>query len=90
MTNTQIIIGLFILLVIIVSMSFGSKCVLESFRSSSPKSRGFGIGDRYAAPVDLPITTNSTNYLFGKQYSVNDNQSDDMPTFFGFPKSLLS
>ena len=32
---------------------------IETFRSSSPTNRGVGIGDIFAAPVDMPLNTDN-------------------------------
>ena len=61
---------------------------IESFRSSLPKHCGYGIGDTYEAPLDLPINTDNTRNIFNKRYSVNENGSDDVPTFFGFSNNF--
>jgi len=84
MSNVQAIIFLFILLVVIVSSGFFFPSV-ESFRSSSLTQRGEGIGDSFAAPLDLPLNTDNTSF-FNNTYSVNENGLDDAPTFYGFPR----
>jgi hypothetical protein len=84
MSKIQYIIALFILLVIVISMSVIFNVTMESFRSSSPNHRGYGIGDTYQAPLDLLVNTDNTRNIFNKRYSVNENGSDDVPTFFGF------
>jgi len=81
MSKIQFVLLLFILLVVVLSMNV----LIEPFRSSSATNRGVGIGDSYAAPLDLKLNTDNTTYL-NKTYSVNENSLDDMPSFFGFPK----
>ncbi len=83
MSNVQAILFLFILLVVIVSSGFFFPFI-EGFRSSSLTQRGEGIGDSFAAPLDLSLNTDNTN--FNNTYSVNENGLDDDPTFYGFPR----
>jgi hypothetical protein len=89
MSNIQSILFLFILLVVIVSSGFFFSSVdfsfTEGFRSSSLTERGEGIGDSFAAPLDLPLNTDNTT-VFNNTYSVNENGLDDEPTFYGFPR----
>lgn len=54
---------LFLFLLLVLTISSGLLFSVESFRSSSPNNRGEGIGDVFAAPVDLPLNTN-TSQLF--------------------------
>lgn len=54
---------LFLFLLLVLTISSGLLFSVESFRSSSPNNRGEGIGDIFAAPVDLPLNTN-TSQLF--------------------------
>ena len=84
MSNIQSILFLFILLVVIVSSGFFFSSV-DGFRSSSLTERGEGIGDSFAAPLDLPLNTDNTT-VFNNTYSVNENGLDDEPTFYGFPR----
>jgi hypothetical protein len=84
MSNIQAILFLFILLVVIVSSGFFFPFV-ESFRSSSLTQRGEGIGDSFAAPLDLPLNTDNISF-FNNTYSVSENGLDDDPTFYGFPR----
>ena len=88
MSNFQYIIALFILLVVIISMALIFNETTEYFTSSSPNQRGYGIGDTYQPPLDLPINTDNTRNIFNKRYSVNENGSDDVPTFFGFSNNF--
>ena len=82
MSNVQAVLCLFILLVVTLSTSV---FFIEGFHSSSSKSKGQGIGDSYAAPLDLPLNTDNTTFS-SNTYSVNENGLDDVPTFFGFPR----
>ena len=85
MSNIQCILCLFILLVIILSTGvFFKDFLIEGFHSSSSNSKGKGIGDSYAAPLDLGLNTDNITFS-NKMYSVNENGSDDVPTFFGLP-----
>ena len=61
MSKMKPIIFLFILLVLTIVSGFYFVDFRETFTSSSEEKRGEGIGDTYAAPVDLPLTTNNTN-----------------------------
>ena len=54
---------LFILLVLTIISGFYFADFRETFTSSSEEKRGEGIGHTYAAPVDLPLTTNNTNNI---------------------------
>jgi len=54
-------IFLFILLVVTIISGMYFNQGLESFTSSSEQKRGQGIGDTYAAPVDLILNTDNTN-----------------------------
>ena len=63
MKKMKPIIFLFILLVVTIASGFYFVSSNESFVSSSEKNRGEGIGDTYAAPVDLPLTTDNTNNI---------------------------
>jgi hypothetical protein len=63
MTNFKIRNIIFLFLLLVVTISSGLLFSVESFRSSSPNGRGEGIGDFFAAPVDLPLNTN-TSQLF--------------------------
>ena len=49
---------LFLLLVIIILSGF--LFTTEPFTSSSPYNKGVGIGDSFAAPLDMPINTDSS------------------------------
>jgi len=84
MSNFQYIIALFILLVVVISMTLIFNETTESFRSSSQNQSKY----TYEAPLDLPINTNNRRNNFNKKYSVNKNMSDDVPAFFGFPKNF--
>jgi hypothetical protein len=63
MKNSRIHDIIFLFLLLVVTILSGLLFSVESFRSSSPNNRGEGIGDVYAAPVDLPLNTN-TSQLF--------------------------
>lgn len=84
MSNIQSILFLFVLLVVIVSSGLFF-FPIEGFHSSSPMAKGQGIGDSFAAPLDLPLNTDNTTF-FNNTYSVNENGLDDEPTFYGFPR----
>jgi len=58
MSKMRSIFFLFILLV--AALSIGLLTNIESFRSSSPTNRGVGIGDIFAAPVDMPLNTDNS------------------------------
>ena len=58
MSKMRYIFFLFILLV--AALSIGLLTNIESFRSSSPTNRGVGIGDIFAAPVDMPLNTDNS------------------------------
>jgi hypothetical protein len=56
------ILFLFILLVItLISGFYFGDFTSESFISSSEKNKGQGIGNSFAAPLDLAINTNNSN-----------------------------
>lgn len=58
------ILFLFLLLVVTILTSIlFSNNFFENFRSSSPTARGVGIGDSYAAPLDLPLTTDNSRFF---------------------------
>jgi hypothetical protein len=82
MSKMKGIILLFILLVvtILTGILFGDFLFVEGFHSSSATQKGKGIGDSYAAPLDLVLNTDNTTFS-GKMQSVNQNGLDDMPTF---------
>ncbi len=58
MSKTHSILFLFLLLV--VTIFSGLLFSIEPFRSSSPSNRGEGIGDSFAAPLDLPLNTDNS------------------------------
>ena len=62
---------LFILLVIIIISGFYFSDFKETFTSSSEKNRGNGIGDTYAAPLDLPLNTDNTRFFGLSQIPTN-------------------
>jgi len=62
---------LFILLVIIIISGFYFSDFKETFTSSSDKNRGQGIGDTYAAPLDLPVNTDNTRFFGLSQIPTN-------------------
>jgi hypothetical protein len=62
---------LFILLVIIIISGFYFSDFKETFTSSSDKNRGQGIGDTYAAPLDLPLNTDNTRFFGLSQIPTN-------------------
>jgi hypothetical protein len=79
MSNIQYILFLFILLVVVLSSGiFFKDFLVEGFHSSSSTERGQGIGDSYAAPLDLPLNTDNTTF-YNNTYTAE-------PTFFGFPR----
>ena len=59
MSKMRYIFFLFILLV--VALSIGLMSNIDTFRSSSPTNRGVGIGDIFAAPVDMPLNTDNSS-----------------------------
>lgn len=62
MSNKLTILFLFILLVVtIISGFYFTNFTSEGFTSSSEKAKGRGIGDSFAAPLDLAINTDNTN-----------------------------
>jgi len=62
MSNKLTILFLFILLVVtIISGFYLTYFSSEGFTSSSEKARGRGIGNSFAAPLDLAINTDNTN-----------------------------
>ena len=62
MTNKLTILLLFILLVVtIISGFYFVDFSSEGFTSSSEQARGRGIGNSFAAPLDLAINTDNTN-----------------------------
>ena len=65
------IIFLFILLVVTIISGFYFADFRETFTSSSEKNRGQGIGDTYAAPLDLPLNTNNTTFFGLSQIPTN-------------------
>ena len=50
--------GLFLLLV--ATILSGLLFTIEPFTSSSPYNKGVGIGASFVAPLDLPLTTDSS------------------------------
>ena len=82
MSKMKGIIFLFMLLVITIltGIIFGNFLFVEGFNSSSATQKGKGIGDSYAAPLDLVLNTDNTTFS-GKMHSVSENALDDMPTF---------
>ena len=64
MSNIQYILFLFILLVVVLSSGiFFKDFLVEGFHSSSSTESGKGIGDSYAAPLDLPLNTDNTTFF---------------------------
>jgi hypothetical protein len=64
MTQKLTILLLFILLVVTIISGFyfiDFNFSSEGFTSSSEKSKGQGIGNSFAAPLDLAINTDNTN-----------------------------
>jgi hypothetical protein len=51
---------IFLFLLLVVTISSGLLFSVESFRSSSPTNRGEGIGDSFAAPLDLRLNTDNS------------------------------
>lgn len=51
---------IFLFLLLVVTISSGLLFSVESFRSSSPNNRGQGIGDSFAAPLDLSLNTDNS------------------------------
>ena len=51
---------LFLFLLLVVTILSGLLFSVEPFRSSSPNNRGEGIGDSFAAPLDLPLNTDNS------------------------------
>lgn len=56
-------IFLFILLVVTVASGYYFADLIEGFTSSSEEKRGQGIGNSFAAPVDLPLNTDNTTFF---------------------------
>ena len=54
----QNITFLFLLLVIIILS--GLLFTIEPFTSSSPYNKGVGIGNSFAAPLDMPLNTDNS------------------------------
>lgn len=72
MSKIRSIIFLFILLVVTITSGFYfSSIIHENFTSSSEKNRGQGIGDIFAAPLDLPLNTDNTRFYGLSQIPTN-------------------
>ena len=59
MSKMRSVLFLFILLVVTLSMGLLLSNI-ETFRSSSPTNRGEGIGDIFAAPLDMSLNTDNS------------------------------
>jgi hypothetical protein len=70
-TTMKSTIFLFILLVLIIISGFYFSNFKETFTSSSEKNRGQGIGDTYAAPLDLALNTDNTRFFGLSQIPTN-------------------
>jgi hypothetical protein len=51
---------IFLFLLLVVTISSGLLFSVEPFRSSSPTNRGEGIGDSFAAPLDMSLNTDNS------------------------------
>lgn len=51
---------IFLFLLLVATILSGLLFSVESFTSSSPNNRGQGIGDFFAAPVDMPLNTDNS------------------------------
>jgi hypothetical protein len=51
---------IFLFLLLVVTISSGLLFSVEPFRSSSSNNRGQGIGDSFAAPLDLSLNTDNS------------------------------
>jgi hypothetical protein len=60
MTNFKIRNIIFLFLLLVVTILSGLLFSVEPFRSSSPNNRGEGIGDSFAASLDLPLNTDNS------------------------------
>ena len=51
----------FLFILLVVALSIGLLLTnTETFRSSSANNRGEGIGDFFAAPLDMPLNTDNS------------------------------
>jgi|688.fasta_scaffold1546453_1 hypothetical protein len=71
MSKMKHIIFLFILLVVTIASGVYFINFRETFTSSSEEHRGKGIGDRYAAPLDLSLNTDNTRFFGLSQIPTN-------------------
>jgi len=72
MSKMRAIVFLLILLVVTIVSGFYFRSIIhENFTSSSEKNRGQGIGDNYAAPLDLPLNTDNTRFFGLSQIPTN-------------------
>jgi len=55
---------LVLFLLLVATILSGLLFKTEPFISSSPTHKGVGIGDRFAAPLDLTLNTDTDNFNF--------------------------